>query len=881
MTAKCWRKRLHGKKKIKIRRERRERRERRVVDMVWLDSKTKVPHVPKEAVERQRLFDLLQYNTPRRLTIVRAPAGYGKTTLLSQWMSQFDEPVVWLSIDATDNDPIRFWKYVIRTVSDVVTDESDSKLDSLFNGQSPLEVLIDSFLNEIDSLQGRVHIVIDDYHLIEKPIIHEMMIRFIDYLPSNTCVYLTSRTELDLPLSRWRVKGWLAEIGVDQLRFTYEELKRFYRKRQLMDENTESLQHVFGMTEGWAAGIQLVGLAGRTSTAGEWDIDSFDSMSPFVTEFLLQEILASLSPTVQDFLVRTSILNQMEPGICDVLTNRTDSHVILLELEKEGLFIVRLDSSQPVFRYHHLFAEALQTELHHRYSQETISLFYKEVATLLREKGNFISAIELVLRGQLYEVADRWITVHLIEVFTLGQTSTFIRWVRTLRANGCTVNIETLVMYIITLANVYEMEEASRLIVELNQRNDVDQWMDDLDYRGIASILETISAFVLLAGGEGIHQSMRIISKQVDKGRSSSKWDYIPMQYNWFEPTLLRTSVGARGRLLWEKDILPLLELFQEADMKEKNITGFALGVAAEISYNRNSLDQALTELEVALQYGHHFKDPGLFIPMYILKGRIYAAKKQFVEAHTILDFAKETTEERHWLDSLRTMKAHCYLLEGHILQAEKELSEATGLNNLNAQSEQEFWLLGYVRFLLNKGQVDEALKTSIWVKEKALRDRQVSTVIEAMVLEAICQMDIGNKKLALESLHEALEQGVPYGYVRPYLDESSARPLLKKYLKVRQTGSKQSWNSVPLHYIERLLKDSQDETTKNTMMDILTPREQDVLQLLVSGASNSEIASQLTLSAGTVRIYLSNIYSKLNVNSRTKAVLWANSLED
>ena len=849
--------------------------------MVWLDSKTKLPHAPQEAVERQRLFDLLQYNSPRKLTIVRAPAGYGKTTLLSQWMSQFDEPVVWLSIDVTDNDPIRFWKYVIRTVSDVIMSDSESKLNSLFKGQSPLEVLIDSFLNELDSIQGTIHIVIDDYHLIEKPVIHETMIRFIDYLPSNTCMYLTSRTELPLPLARWRAKGWLMEIGMDQLRFTYEEVKRFYRKRRFTDENTESLRHVFRMTEGWAAGIQLVGLAGHTSTAGEWDIDSFDSMSPFVTDFLLQEILASLSPTIQDFLVRTSILNQLEPGICDVLTNRTDSHTILLELEKKGLFIVRLFSSQPIFRYHHLFAEALQIELRRRYSQETISSFYKEVATLLRAKGNFISAIELVLRGKLYEVADTWITVHLIEVFTLGQTSTFIRWVRTLRDNGYSVNIETLVMYIITLSNLYEMEEANRLIVELNRRHDADQWMDHVDYQGIASILDSVSAFVLLAGGTDIDRSMGILSKQANRGRVSSKWDYIPMQYNWFEPTLLRTSTGARGRLLWEKDILPLLELFQEADMKEKNLTGFALGVTAETSYSRNSMDKALTELEVALQYGHHFKDPGLFIPMYILKGRIYAAKKQFVEAHVILDYAKETTKERHWLDSLRTMKAYCYLLEGHMLQGEQKLSEATGLNNLNALSEQEFWLLVHVRFLLNKGQVEDALKTSIWVKEKALRERQISTIIEATVLEAICQMDIGDKGAALKSLHEALEQGVPYGYVRIYLDEPGIKPLLKKYLKARQTGSKQSWNSVPLHYVEKLLKDSQDETAKSAMLDILTPREQDVLQLLVSGASNSEIASQLTLSAGTVRIYLSNIYSKLDVNSRTKAVLWAKDLED
>lgn len=847
--------------------------------MVWLDSKTTVPHATPDALERQRLFDVLR-SSSRKLTIVRAPAGYGKTTLLSQWISQFDEPVVWLSIDAMDNDPVRFWNYVIRNVSDVVSNDIASILLSLFNGQSPLESLIDSFLNEIDAIQETIHIVIDDYHLIETPVIHQMMARFIDYLPAHICLYLSSRMEVPLPLAKWRVKGWLTEIGVDQLRFTYEEVEHLYSKQGSIHDNTESLQQVFDMTEGWAAGIQLVGLSGNALTTNEWHTDLFDSAQPFITEFLLQESLASLPPTIQDFLVRTSILNQLEPVICDALTKRTDSYNILLELEKKGLFIVRLHANKPIFRYHHLFANALQIELRNRHSRESISSIYQEVTTLSREQGDYISAIELALQGQLYEVADSWITAHLIEIFTLRQTSTFIRWVRELRDNSYVVNVETLVMYVITLSTLYEMEEASRLIVELDRRHDVDRWMDDIDHQGIVSILESVSAFVLLAGGKDIDQSMGIISKQANKGRVSSKWDQIPMQYNWVEPTLLRASVGARGRLLWQEEILPLLELFQEADMKEKNMTGFALGVASETSYNRNSIDQALIELETALQYGHHFKDPGLYIPMYILKGRVYAAKKQFIEAHAILDYAMETVQERHWLDSLRVMKAECYLLEGEVPQAERKLAESTGLNLLEAKSEQEFWLLVYVQLLLAKGQAADALKTSIRVKEKAQLERQVSTIIEATVLEAICQMELGNNEAALSALHKALEQGAPYGYVRTFLDASAIIPLLKKYLAIRQTGRNKLWSSVPITYVEQLLAGSQHKTSNKSVMDMLTPREQDVLQLLAGGASNSEIAINLALSEGTVRVYLSTIYSKLGVNSRTQAVLLAKEEE-
>lgn len=839
-----------------------------MINMVWLDSKTTVPHAVLRAVERQRLVDLLRESGPRRLTIVRAPAGYGKTTLLSQWISQFGEPAVWLSIDDGDNDPIRFWKYVIRAVADVVTEEINIKLLSLFNEQSPLELIIDSFLNEIDSFERRIHIVIDDYHLIGNPVIHDMMARFIGYLPSNICIYLASRAELSLPLAKWRVKEWITEIGVDQLRFTYKEMERFYEKRNFTSENNESLQQVYKMTEGWAAGIQLAGLSGRITD------DTFDSKHSFVTEFLLQEILETLSLTTQDFLLRTSILNQLEPAICNALTKRTDSHHILMELEKNGHFIVRLHASKSIFRYHHLFADALQIELRQRYSQDSVSSFYKEAANVLREQGDFSSAIDLVLRGQLYEEADSWITAHLVEIFTLGQTSTFIRWVRVLRDSGYSVNIETLVMYITTLSTIYEMREASQLIIELDRRHEVDQWMDDIDYRGMASILETVRAFVLLAGGKDIEQSMGIIGKQVSRGHVSSRWDNIPMQYNWFDPTLIRTSIGSRGRLLWQEEVLPLLQLFQQADFKENNLSGFAFGITAETSYARNSLDQALVELEAALQYGHHFNDASLFIPMYLLKGRIYAAKKQFVEAHVVLDYAMETTKGRHWIDSVRTMKALCYLIEGNMSQAEHELSASTGLNTPNAESVQEFWLLVHTRLLLAKGQKEDALKTSLFVKEKALREGQISTIIEAMILEAVCQMDLGKEEVALAVLHQALEQGAPYGYVRTFLDEVYIAPLLKKYLKIRQMSDRVQWVSVPISYVEQLVAEVQNDTSVNQLVEKLTPREQNVLQLLTIGASNGEIAKQLNLSEGTVRVYLSRIYSKLGVDSRTKAVL-------
>ncbi|MFD1927695.1 LuxR C-terminal-related transcriptional regulator [Sporosarcina siberiensis] len=849
--------------------------------MVWLDMKTTVPQARLQAVERTRLMELLHNSGPRRLTVVRAPAGYGKSTMLIQWISQLEEPVVWLSIDETDNDPIRFWKYVIRAVSGIVPKEIEKRLMTLFTEQSPLEVLIDSFMNEIESFRGNIHMVMDDYHLIESPVIHHSVARFIDYLPTNAYVYLTSRTDLTLPLGKWRVKEWVTEIDADHLRFTYDEVERYYSTQENPSGNPELLKRLFDKTEGWIVGLQLAGLAGQEAIKGEWENAEFNSSHPFVTEFLLKEILISLPPIEQDFLLRTSILDQLEYPICDALTNREDSYQTLLALEKKGLFIIRLHVNKPVFRYHHLFADALQLELKHRYSPEEVSLLYKEAATHLREKGDFNSAIELALKGHLYEIVDAWVTSDLIEIITRGQNSTFNRWMQTLRANDYLVNVETLVLYLITLANSYEMEDASQLIIELDQRHEVEQWMDSEDYRGMASILQTMRAFVLLAGGKDVDQSMKIIGEQMDKGRTSSRWDDIPMQYNWLEPTLLRTSIGARGKLLWPEDILPLLAFFQEPDTKEKNMTGFAYGVAAETSFHRNALDQSLVELEAALQFGHHFKDPGLFIPMYILKAKVYVSKQQFVEAYAVLEYAMGTTNERQWLDSLRTMKAYMYLLEGNPTQAEQELLVSTGLNNPSAESEQEFWLLVSARLLLAKGQATDALKKTMRVKESAIKERQVLTIVEATILEVLCQVDLGNVDAAMITLHGALKEGAPYGYSRLFLDEITIVMLLKKYLIMRKIAFSSKWDSVSITYVEQLIAEGQKDSVENPAMDSLTPRERSVLNLLANGATNSEIAQELVLSEGTVRVYLSSVYSKLGVNSRTKAILVSKDIEN
>lgn len=844
------------------------------MNTIWLNSKTKVPSIAKMAINRDRLQQLLKKGNSTKLSIIQAPGGYGKTTILSQWICKMDEPTSWFSIDAIDNDPIRFWKYVIQSMSDALNNDLATRLFPLFTShpQSPYELIIDSFLNEINSVKENLHIVLDDYHYIEHPIIHEMMIRFIDYLPNNTRVYILSRTNLPFPLARWRVKSWITEIGFKQLCFTYKEVEALYKKKNILLNGSKLYQDVLDLTEGWVTGIQLASLS---IAKDEFSVDKFDGTHPFVAEYLMKEIFETLSPSTQDFLLQTSLLNMLEPKVCNLLTDRTDSYDVLVKLVEKGVFTVRLSSNRPVFRYHHLFADVLQSEMRNKYPEEQVAAYYKKAATLLCEKGDYVSAIELVLQQEIFDLADLWITTYLVDIFTTGQLSTFVRWVELLRTNNYSLPFETLVMYIIALTSIPNLQKAKKLIDELEQRHTVNQWMDQPDHQGVVSILTTLKAYVLMAIGDNLEQMVEIIVKQLTVGRVSSRWDHIPMQYNQFEAKISRTLIGSKGKFSPVEESIGFANFFRQSEFKEQNMMGFSYAVLAEILYEANLLEDAMDEIEGGLQYAYRFQDSGLSIPLYLLKSRIYMTKKQFTAAHAVLDHAMEGVTEWYWIRSLQAMKAHCYLMESNRTNAEIELFKTKRPDMLKIELGQEFWLLIYVRFLLATNDIQKALTIAIRVKEKALNENQISTIIEATLLEAISYLKVDRLELAFHAVHKAMELGSSFGYKRIFLDEADSILLLKKYLTFRQKHSNENWNSVPLSYVEDLLK-TKYKMTDESSKGILTPRELDVLQLLASGASNREIASQLFLSEGTIRVYLTTIYSKLGVQSRTQAILLA-----
>lgn len=825
---------------------------------ILLSSKINVPYSTAEALERPRLYDFFRDSTLKKITILRAPAGYGKTTLLSQWLKYLQEPIAWLSIDRADNDPIRYWTFVFQAVAEASETDVDQVLAPLLQSQDPAtyEFLIDSFLHEISFSEKTLHIAIDDYHLIENEVIHQMMTKFIEQLPAHVHVYLTTRTAIPLPIAKWRVKQWVQEFNTEHLRFTYKETKQFFSLKNSTFLNHQQVQSIQDKTEGWIAGLLLTSLAN-----GNESQPNAERAEPFISEFLWQEIIHNLPLATQDFLLRTSMLHELEPAICDQLTERTNSAELLTDLEEKGLFTVRLQSSKLVFRYHHLFAEALQAELFRKYSAQEIQSIAKKAAQLIYMQGDYTYAIELALKHDFHEQAQLWISKHLVQLVLSGQTATFMRWLQQLRNNHYTVPYEMLILGYEHAITTSELETANSLMQELELRQQTEQWMEQEENAAMVNSYERTKAYAIIAAGGDLKTVKELLGKQLTKQYALTTWDELPMVYNSFEYKLLRTSLAGKGKMLLLDEVPNITQLFQETDYKALYVTAFISGIAAEIYYERNLFEDAQKELEIAIRLGHEYQDPSLFVPMYLLKAKIYLHQNQANSARAMLTQVLEDVSEKHWRTSIQIMQAYCYVVEGDSKNAEM-LLQAT-------KTKQPFWMLVYARLMLLKEQPNEALSSVIQVKTKAQQDGQIATIVEATVLEAICQLRLDNTDIALGILHEALVLAEKFYYIRTFLDEKEILPLLDQYLKLESLEMK--WNPFPDNYFNYLQKSS---PTRNAPNALLTPRENEVYDLLANGFSNREIAEQLDLSEGTVRVYLSAIYNKLGVNSRAKAIL-------
>src|ERR671916_822006 len=329
-----------------------------------LTTKLYAPPPRPHAVPRPRLTGRLNEGLPRKLTLISAPAGFGKTTLLGEWVAGCERLAAWLSLDEADSDPTRFLAYLVAALQTIAPNIAEGVLGALQSPQPPpTESILTALINEINTIPDQIVLVLDDYHAVDARAVDDGLAFVLDHLPPRMHLIIATREDPQLPLSRLRARGQLAELRAADLRFTSSEAAEFLEGVMGLDLSAQDIAALESSTEGWIAGLQLAALSMRGRKDATGFIESFTGSHRFVLDYLVEEVLQQQPDRVRTFLLRTSILERLSGPLCDAVTGQEDGRGMLGALERGNFFVVALDDKRRWYRYHHLFAEVLSAHL--------------------------------------------------------------------------------------------------------------------------------------------------------------------------------------------------------------------------------------------------------------------------------------------------------------------------------------------------------------------------------------------------------------------------------------------------------------------------------------------------------------------------------------
>ncbi|UCC17211.1 MAG: hypothetical protein JSU58_01295, partial [Dehalococcoidales bacterium] len=388
------------------------------MEMSLLTTKLYVPPIRPRLVSRPRLLDRLDESLNNNLILVSAPAGFGKTTLLSEWVRHI-QPITrtaWISLDEGENDPVRFWDYYIAGLKTVEPTIGDMALELLHSPQTPtsqslpIESVLTSLINELNSIESNLIIVLDDYHVITSQSVHDGVTFFLDHIPPQIHLIIASRADPPLPLTQYRGRGTMLEIRTDDLRFRFSEATTLLQQLQNMKLSPENVRILNQCTEGWVTGLKMAALSiPRQENITEF-LSTFSSSQRYIMDYLVEEVLKRQTDKIQDFLLKTSILEKLTASLCDAVTGHNNSQEMLLKLEHDNMFTIPLDENREWYRYEHLFRDLLSHQLEVRFEEFDSTELHRK-ASQWYEKNKYIGdAIYHALAAQDWENAKRLIT---------------------------------------------------------------------------------------------------------------------------------------------------------------------------------------------------------------------------------------------------------------------------------------------------------------------------------------------------------------------------------------------------------------------------------------------------------------------------------------
>jgi LuxR family maltose regulon positive regulatory protein len=903
-----------------------------------LATKLHIPRARHGLVSRPRLVDLLTEAVVGELTMVCAPAGFGKTALLADWAQRSGRPVAWLSLDAGDNDPVRFWRHVAAALEGI-RDGVGQRLAPLLGPPSPrsFEAVVTTLVNELAAGADELVLVLDDYHLIESQAVHRSLVFLLEHLPPSLRLALACRADPPLPLARLRASGELAELRTGELRFTFEEAAALLHQAVGPGLTGDAVAVLEARSEGWVTGLQLAALSlrGRADVAGF--VAAFSGSHRYVLDYLAEEVLDRQPEQVRAFLLETSVLDRLCGPLCDAVTGGTDGQRLLEAVERANLFLMPLDEVRGWWRYHQLFADLLRVRLVQE-RPEDLPKLHRAAAGWCDRHGLADDAVRHALAAGDTAWAARMMEQYIGGMPVGGETATVARWLAALppelvsdRPRLCVVQAYQAVMTSRADALERWLDAADLALSAVSAGEPAETgaagkgWT--AGWQDVPGTVAVMRADLARLRGDADHavQLARQVLTSAPAADSLRNFfaDWILARADWLRGDLdaaehaLTDLVGtaqaareyyltmavcwelgrvqcARGRLGTALDTYRrALAIGAEAASPSLPVLGIAqLGVAA-IHCERDDLAAALELATEGMSLVRQMVGTRLEAEGLVVLARIRQALGDRAGALGAVAEAEGVGPSPDVVDLFNPAPA----ARARLLLAQGQLADAAAwaaARGLDAEDpagfarEREHMVLA--RLLLAQGEPERARRLVERLRAAATAQRRTGSLIELGPLLARARAACGDQAAALAALAEALTLAWPEGYVRVFADEgASLAGLLDQLIAGRRRGAAVA-PGVPGEYLSRVRAAFQPGAraappavpavpAMTGLTEPLTDRELEVLGLLAAGMANKQIARELVVAPETAKKHVSHILGKLGAANRTQAVARAREL--
>lgn len=881
-----------------------------------LKTKLFIPPAHPTLVPRPRLVEAIEsgVRNGHRVTLAAAPAGFGKTTAVSNWASQSQRLVAWLSLDDGDNEERLFWAYVIAAIQSVVPEFADHLLSSLTAAKSdPVQNLLAEIINELAVLAEPVTLVLDDYHVIHNSIIHENLSFMLEHQPQRFHIVIATRADPPITLARFRALRLLTELRVDDLRFSLQEAGFLLNEVMGLGLSAADVALLEARTEGWGVGLLLAAQSMQGRADKHAFITAFSGSQHFILEYLIEEVLDQQPQETRSFLLQTSILDRLSGSLCDAVLAARDSGKRLRWLGKENLFLIPLDQQHIWYRYHHLFAELLLNTLYKEFPEAEILALYQRASRWYQTAGDLDQSVKYALSGKDFEHAADLLETLIEKMIASGQVKTLLGLLGKLPDEVIQSRPRLLMHqgWVVFLSG--KVRQSAQILLSAKRALNLTPEGEDRDllYGRLSAMLATITsltrdlpgaiaeareALAVLPESARVFQArarrvlgvcaafqgdMEQALDQLEQAKSAA----IQGDNKFLASEILSQIATVRkhqGKLsmAWQA-YQQILDMYEHPDQSPSACLGY-IGMA-EIALERYDFQEAQDYLETGIELCQKGSIGYALQPAFLIGGLLKQAfGDEQAAMETIQKGAALSREGGGSLESILGLAGFQTCLYLQLGEFDKARGWAVGeflpgdwsFEDLPPVLEEIHQSL-LARVYLKTRELEKVLDICDQILPQAKAGGRQARIMELSLFKAVALQELNRKTEALAMMEQCLSLAAPEGYLRLFVE--TGRTVIPLLQQMKETSTSRVHATKILSAFE---KKEAGEPAQSVLIEPLTARELGVLRLMCAGFSNQQIADELIVSVNTVKKHTSNIYGKLGVKNRAQAVLRAREIQ-